>query len=82
MGTGGKDMGIQTTRAHTYLDAEKRVDRLARSVEALRFTARHSEHAWLRRLALVKYWEGAAAQKLASCGYRVRYDRTDSRSVW
>ena len=75
-------MGIQTTRAHTYLDAEKRVDRLARSVEALRFTARHSEHAWLRRLALVKFWEAAAAQKLVTRGYRVRFDRTDPRSIW
>ena len=75
-------MSIQTTRAHVYRDGESRDDRLARAVEALRFTARHSEHAWLRRLALVKYWEGAAAQKLASCGYRVRYDRTNPRGIW
>jgi len=58
------------------------VARLDRAMAALRFTARNSPHAGLRRLALMKYWEAAAQSKLATCGYRVRYDRTDPRSVY
>ena len=78
--TGARPKGVHVLSTQDRSQAS--TCRVSRAVEALRFTARHNPHPWLRKLALMKYWEAAAAQKLAMCGYRVRFDRTDPRSIW
>ena len=56
--------------------------RASRAMATLRFTGTRTTHTWLRDLCQSKYVEIAANQKLASCGYRVRFDRTNPRSIW
>ena len=53
--------------------------RVTRAMAALRFTGERTTNAWLARLCKTKFKEAASAQKLDSCGYRVRFDRTDPR---
>jgi len=56
--------------------------RLMRAVATLAHTHRTTGNDWLHRLTISKSAEAVARLKLATCGYRVRYDRTDPRSVW
>ena len=58
------------------------VDRVSRAMATLKSTGQRTEVPWLRSLCQRKWWEAASIEKLASCGYRVRYDRTDPRRVW
>jgi len=60
-------------------DADRRLER---AMATLKHTGTTSPNAWTRTLCRSKFTEAAARAKLATCGYRVRYDRADPRSVW
>ena len=57
------------------------VGRVTRAMAALRFTGERTTNAWLARLCKAKFTEAAAIHKLDASGYRVRFNRTDPRSV-
>ena len=57
-------------------------ERLTRALGTLEHTASTTGVDWLERTCRAKVREARAHLKLASCGYRVRFDRTDPRRVY
>jgi hypothetical protein len=57
-------------------------ERLRRAMGTLLHTHRSTGVDWLHALTASKAHEAVARIKLESCGYHVRFDRTNPRSVW